>query len=114
MSWAYSFRGQSGKVYEFQKVEPGGDLAHTPGVALFAAPDSYGWRIIRIAELTGREGDMRLALALTEARRYGGDAMLVAACLDEATRRAMIADLERGLSPLWSGGHGTARLAAAA
>ncbi|MEL7453874.1 MAG: hypothetical protein AAGJ50_10955, partial [Pseudomonadota bacterium] len=70
------------------------------GVAVFAAPDAYGWRVIRVVELTGRDHDIRPLWALHEAERYGASAVFVASEPDRYLRQGMISDLEAGLSPV--------------
>ena len=95
------FRGQSGRVYQFELVETTSDWIRRPGVALFAAPEGYSWRVIRICEVRGREDDVQPIWAQADAASYGGDAVLICetACIEE--RQAMALDLEAGLSPLW-------------
>lgn len=96
-----SFRGQSGQVHVFAPALPGGDWIRRPGVALFAAPEGYGWRVIRICEVRGREDDVQPIWAQADAARYGGDAVLFLDIGDPAERGAIARDLEAGLSPLW-------------
>jgi len=96
-----SFRGQSGQLYRFRQVAMGEAWRGRPGVALLAAPDFYGWRIIRIVEITGRRDDFEPLHALADARAYGGDTVLVMDEPTPAARLAMIADLDAGLNPVW-------------
>lgn len=100
------FRGKSGRVYGFRQVDPASQWMMAPGVALFAAPEGAAWRVIRIAEMTGRAHDVQPIWAQADARRYGGDAVLVYDIADAAHRREIAADLEAGLSPVWSGRRG--------
>lgn len=99
-----SFRGRSGKVHVFSQVMPAGDWLGKPGLAIFAAPEGYAWRVIRMCELRGTSHDIQPLWAQADAARYGGDTVLVleTACVDE--RKAILADLEAGLSPLWPAG----------
>ena len=57
MGIAVSFRGRSGKAWEFQRVAADAPWARSPGVVIFAAPDAYGWRLIRVVELSGKQPD---------------------------------------------------------
>lgn len=95
-----SFRGQSGQAWNFSRVDPDASWAGTTGVAIFAAPDSYGWRVIKVAQLKGRSHDIQPIWAYAEAERFGATAVFIAAELDENRRRLMIADIEMGLSPV--------------
>lgn len=96
-----SFRGHSGKVHVFAQASADGSWLKKPGLAIFAAPEGYSWRIIRMCEVRGSDHDIQPIWAQTDAARYGGDTVLVleTACVDE--RKAILADLEAGLSPLW-------------
>lgn len=96
------FRGQSGQVYGFRLADADGSWVRRPGLALFATVEGYGWRIIRIAELRGIEDDIQPIWAQRDAARYGADTVLVLEAADPAERRSIRADLEAGLSPLWS------------
>lgn len=98
------FRGQSGKAWEFQRVEMDAPWARAPGVAIFAAPDTYGWRVIRVVELTGRPNDVQPIWALADAERYGANAVFVSLEFDGAARKAMVNDIEEGFSPVCLGG----------
>ncbi len=96
-----NFRGRSGHLYSFSREREDSAWARRAGVALFAAPDTYGWRIIRMVEMTGRLHDVQPFWAQLDAERYGARAIFV---LDEAsfeTRRNVMADLEAGLSPVF-------------
>ncbi|MEL6955149.1 MAG: hypothetical protein AAFO88_00780 [Pseudomonadota bacterium] len=101
MQRPYSFRGQSGQAYVFTAQEAHGDWLRTPGIAFFAAPDGYGWRVIRMCSLRGREDDVQPLWALHDAERYGGDTVLLFEEADPVRRAHILADLEAGLSPLW-------------
>ena len=96
-----NFRGRSGRLVSFRCVAQDGDWAGTPGVALFAAPDTYGWRIIRMVEMTGRTHDVQPFWAQLDAARYGARAIFIHDETDFEVRRALIADLEAGLSPVF-------------
>lgn len=103
MSIAVSFRGRSGKAWDFQRVPKDAPWARSPGAVIFAAPDSYGWRIIRIMQLTGRPHDLQPIWALAEAERYGASAVFLALEFDERERKRMVADIEEGFSPVCLG-----------
>ncbi|MAN47510.1 MAG: hypothetical protein CMF04_15095 [Hyphomonas sp.] len=102
------FRGQSGKAWQFQRVATEAPWARTAGVAIFAAPDTYGWRIIRVVELSGRPNDVQPIWALADAERYGANAVFVALEFDATARKAMAADIEEGFSPVCFSGHNRA------
>lgn len=95
-----SFRGQSGRTHVFTQMHVDSDWARRAGVALFAAPDTYGWRIIRMVEMTGRLHDVQPVWAQLDAARYGAKAIFVHDEKDFEARRAVLADLEAGLSPV--------------
>lgn len=97
-----SFQGASGKGYCFNRVGASAPWARNAGIAIFAAPDAYGWRIISIVELTGRTHDVRPLWALREAERYGARAVFFASEADRGLRQSRINDLEAGLSPVVS------------
>ncbi|MEL6567430.1 MAG: hypothetical protein AAFQ22_03355 [Pseudomonadota bacterium] len=96
-----SFRGHSGQTYVFTAADPAGDWVMTPGIAIFAAPNGYTWRVIRLTALRGREDDVQPIWAQHDAARYGGDTVLVLVEPDPAIRDQILADLDAGLSPLW-------------
>ena len=75
------FRGRSGKAWDFKRVPLDAPWARTAGVALFAAPDTYGW-------------------ALADAERYGARAVFLATEFDARTRRLIVNDIEAGFSPV--------------
>lgn len=100
MDMKTSFRGRSGKAWSFTKIDKDISWAQSAGVAIFAAPDSYGWRLIRVVELSGRPHDTRAIWALADAERYGATAVFLAPEIDKEARRNAIADIEAGLSPV--------------
>ena len=112
MAISNSFRGASGKAHSFERVDIDGAWARVPGIAIFAAPDSYGWRVIRVVELTGRPHDVRPLWALSDAERYGANAVFVALELDAGTRKTIVADIEMGLNPVCSASRTVVKLAA--
>ena len=67
MGSAVSFRGQSGKAWSFQRVAADAPWARTSGVAIFAIPEAFGWRIFRVIELSGKPHDIQPIWALAEA-----------------------------------------------
>ena len=95
-----SFRGQSGTAHAFERVQLSHPWARQAGVAIFAAPDTYGWRVVKVVELTGKPHDVRPIWALAEAERYGARAVFVSVEMDKAARGALIADIEKGLDPV--------------
>ena len=95
-----SFHGASGQKYTFNRVASGAPWARNAGVALFAAPDTFGWRIIGISQLTGRDHDVRPLWALREAERYGASAVFYYAEQDVDARCDVIADLQSGFHPV--------------
>jgi len=99
-----TFCGASGAQHIFTKAKSGNAWVQNTGVAVFAAPDAYGWRVIRVVELSGRPHDVRPIWALHDAERYGASAVFIAENSDFAARRGVIEDLEAGLSPVVVGG----------
>ncbi len=97
---AVTFCGLSGKGYTFNGVEADDKWARTGGIAIFAANSGYGRRVIRIVEISGRVHDMRPFVALAEAERYGAQHVFIRTDENAASRRAVMADLEAGLSPV--------------
>jgi len=96
-----AFRGQSGRAYDFELVDNASNWLGRAGVALFAAPEGRGWRVIRICEIRGREDDVQPLYAQADAARYGGDTVLLCETASPDERGAIAMDLEAGLSPLW-------------
>lgn len=108
-----TFYGATGIGYGFQQADTKADWFKQPGLAVFAAPDAYGWRVIRVVELSGRDHDVRPLWALHDAERYGADIVFVSNYTDAAERRIILGDIEAGLSPVLTG-TGRNRLALAA
>ncbi len=114
MDRPHAFRGASGRVYTFE-----GPLARRgntagPGLALFAAPQAQGWRVIHLIDIMDHDPSVRLIQARAEAYALGGDAMFFLPMRDGAARRAAHADLDAGFQPLRPGlGHGRASSRAA-
>lgn len=109
-----NFRGRSGKAWEFQRVATDAPWARAAGVAIFAVPDTYGWRIIRVVELTGRPNDVQPIWALADAERYGANAVFVALEFEAGKRKRMVNDIEEGFTPVCFSDHArtSARIAA--
>ncbi|MEL6387879.1 MAG: hypothetical protein AAFR41_09515 [Pseudomonadota bacterium] len=103
MQRPFAIRGASGKLHGFSAVHGESDWLKTPGVVLFAAPDGYGWRIIRVAQITGRPDDVQPLWAHRDAERYGADTVMVLTENDQSRQRDIIADLEVGMSAVLSG-----------
>ena len=100
MNIPVSFRGQSGKAHTFERVQLSHPWARRAGIAIFAAPDTYGWRVVKVAELTGRPHDVRPIWALAEAERFGARAVFVSVEMDRDARHRLIVDIEAGLNPV--------------
>ena len=112
MDITVSFRGRSGKAWNFRRVPSESPWARSAGAVIFAAPDAYGWRIIRVMELTGRPHDLQPIWALSEAERYGASVVFLALEFDADKRRHMLADVEEGFSPVCLGARNVQPLAA--
>ena len=97
---ALNFCGQSGRSYAFTRVSPDSDWAARQGIAMFASNTGYGWRIIRIVELDGREHNIQPIWAFRDAQRYGARAVFFAECDRILDRKTSIADLREGLDPV--------------
>ena len=104
MSIEVRFRGRSGKAWAFQRVDMDAPWARAAGAAIFAAPDTYGWRVIRVVELSGRPHDVQPLWALADAEKYGANAVFLSVEFDAATRKRMVNDIEEGFSPVCLGG----------
>jgi len=100
MKNAVSFCGTTGKAWSFEHANKNGQWAAMPGVAIFAAEDTYGWRVIKVVELTGRRHDVRPIWALADAERYGATDVFVSIQMDRHMRLAIAEDIEMGLSPV--------------
>lgn len=109
---AITFYGQTGIGYGFEQADIQTGWFDRAGVAVLAAPDAYGWRVIRVVELSGREHDVRPLWALQDAEKYGASAVFISAVADHEGRRGVISDLESGLSPVVSSGFPRLALAA--
>lgn len=106
-----SFRGVSGKAWSFQKTPAHAPWARSAGVVIFAAPEAFGWRVLRVMELTGKPHDLQPIWALAEAERYGATTVFISLEFDGEMRKEMVGDLEAGFSPL-CGSSDTVALAA--
>lgn len=95
-----SFRGASGKAYAFESADPDSAWAKHAGVALFAAPDAFGWRIVKMVNISGREHDVRPIWSFTDAERYGATAIFKHTCNTHEARKAILSDLSKGLTPV--------------
>ena len=107
-----TFCGSSGSEYRFAQAPVQGNWAHFAGVAIFAVREAYGWRVIKLTELTGRDHDVRPIWAFHDAQRYGADTVFVSAAVSAETRKAMIDDMEAGLDPVIMSSDGEMALAA--
>lgn len=106
------FRGVSGKAWSFQETPAQAPWARSPGVVIFASPEAFGWRVIRVMEMTGKPHDLRPIWALAEAERFGATAVFVALEFEGDVRKAMIEDLEAGFSPVCGSSSNVVSLAA--
>lgn len=104
MIGAVNFCGRSGMSYSFEHVGVDRDWAKIAGVILFAAPEGRGWRVIRVGDQGGVDGDIGAFWRWREARRFGATAVFVRPDRDIAHRRAEAADLSDGLDPVCGAG----------
>ncbi len=104
MNGAVNFCGATGASYSFARMGAEQDWAKIPGVVLFAAPEGKGWRVIRVADQGGTEGDVATFWRWREARRYGATAIFIRRALDITVRRREAADLNEGLDPVFVSG----------
>jgi hypothetical protein len=107
-----NFCGASGVSYQFERMGMEQDWAKVAGVILFAAPEGRAWRIIRVGDQGGVDGDLNAFWRWREARRYGATAVFVRRNSDIAVRRLEAADLEIGLDPVFASGSELDRVAA--
>jgi hypothetical protein len=112
MSGAVNFCGSSGASYQFEQFGMDQDWAKITGIVLFAAPEGRTWRVIRVGDQGGVNGDINAFWRWREARRYGATAVFVRRCNDITKRRAEAADLEQGLDPVFAAGSELDRMAA--
>lgn len=101
---AVNFCGANGQSYKFERFGVEQDWAKVAGVVLFAAPEGMSWRIIRVAEQGGTEGDVATFWRWREARRYGATAIFIHRNVDVKSRRAEAADLALCLDPVVAAG----------
>jgi len=80
------------------------DWAKIPGVVLFASQEGPTWRVIRVSDQGGTEGDVATFWRWREARRYGATAIFIRRNLDVKSRRAEAANLAQGLDPVFAAG----------
>lgn len=99
-----NFCGANGASYRFERMGAEADWAKVPGVVLFAAPEGKGWRVIRVADQGGTEGDVATFWRWREARRYGATAIFIRRNMDIVARRREAADLAQGLDPVFVSG----------
>jgi hypothetical protein len=99
-----NFCGATGASYSFVRMSAEQDWAKVPGVVLFAAPDGRGWRVIRVADQGGSEGDVATFWRWREARRFGASVIFVRRTADIQARRREAADLAAGLDPVFVSG----------
>ena len=112
MIGAVNFCGRSGTSYAFEQISVEQDWAKIAGVVLFAASEGRGWRVIRVGDQGGVDGDIGAFWRWREARRFGATAVFVRRDKDFVHRRAEAADLDAGLDPVCSAGSEGERLAA--
>jgi hypothetical protein len=101
---AVTFCGANGQSYAFQRFNADQDWAKVPGVVLFASQEGCTWRIIRVAEQGGTEGDVATFWRWREARRFGATTIFIHRNPDVKSRRAEAADLALNLDPVFAPG----------
>lgn len=106
---AVNFCGANGQSYKFERFGVEQDWAKVAGVVLFAAPEGMSWRIIRVADQGGTDGDVATFWRWREARRYGATAIFIHRNADVKGRRAEAADLAQCLDPVVAAGSELAR-----
>ncbi|HVY89984.1 MAG TPA: hypothetical protein VG942_14035 [Hyphomonadaceae bacterium] len=99
-----NFCGASGASYQFERIGADQDWAKIAGVVLFAAAEGRSWRIIRVGDQGGVEGDLSTFWRWREARRYGATAIFVRRKREIVERRREAADLASGLDPVFAAG----------
>ncbi|MBK8840286.1 MAG: hypothetical protein IPO30_16730 [Hyphomonadaceae bacterium] len=104
MNGLVNFCGANGNSYKFERFGADQDWAKVAGVVLFAAPEGKSWRIIRVADQGGVEGDVATFWRWREARRYGATAIFIRRNADIKARRLEAADLADGLDPVFATG----------
>lgn len=104
-----NFCGAQGKSLRFERFGVEQDWAKVAGIVIFAAQEGPSWRVIRVAEQGGVEGDVAIFWRWREARRYGATAIFIRRNADIASRRAEAADLSLGLDPVFANGSELAR-----
>ncbi len=92
--------GASGREYAFMQVDETAPWARNAGVVVFAAPDTYGWRVISVIEVTGRLHDIRPFWAQREAERYGARAVFFASEPGRPERLETVRDLVSAFCPV--------------
>ena len=107
-----NFCGRSGESYRFEPVGVDQDWVKLAGLVLFAAPEGKGWRVIRVGDQGGVDGDIGAFWRWREARRYGATAIFIRRDADYVRRRAEAADLRDGLEPVCDADVEAAKLAA--
>lgn len=112
MKEAVNFCGASGASYGFERIGVEQDWARVAGVVLFAAAEGRSWRVIRVGDQGGVDGDIGAFWRWRDARRYGATAVFVLRNADVADRRRQTADLAAGLDPVCASGCEADRLAA--
>lgn len=101
---AVTFCGADGQSYAFERFNVEADWAKIPGVVLFASQEGPTWRVIRVSDQGGTEGDVATFWRWREARRYGATAIFIRRNLDVKARRAEAANLAQGLDPVFAAG----------
>ena len=95
-----SFRGGSGRAYAFNRVSNTAPWARNAGIAVFVAPDAYGWRVISVVDVTGRSHDIRPFWAFRQAERFGASAVFFMSEQSKTVRTEKIVDIEAGITPV--------------
>lgn len=104
-----NFCGAQGQSYRFERFGVEQDWAKVAGVVIFAAQEGPTWRVIRVSDQGGVEGDVATFWRWREARRYGATAVFIRRNADVRGRRAEASDLALGLDPVFANGSELAR-----
>jgi hypothetical protein len=98
MTDAIQFCGLSGICHRL-RLTTDASWARVPGVVVFAARDTCGWRAIDVREVTGAE-DIRLFWRWREAQRFGATHVFTLAEGNTRLAADIATDLVDGLRPV--------------
>ncbi len=97
-----SFSGKSGSNYAFQARDPAANWAKERGVAVFPTKTSFGWRVVGVSSLRGRDHDVQPIWRYAQARRFGANRVFVCPEHDTRRRSDITADIHGSLTALYS------------